>query len=526
VCNARVGLVEYLGMQNTSMVVSVVVGLVCFGWLTPTGAGAGVCSGAGSGVGDAVIGWVDDGESASEIEARGVEAMRRGDWDGARGAFEALVELKPRSYVGHYNLASVLCRVGDLDSAGESLDRAIALGFVDRRQLLRDGDLRTLRETAYFRELMAQWDATIQTRRGIDLAQMNALVRAKKMEHRTIDGLRLEVVSAHDPVSTDQAVAELELITEWAEGAVFDGLGRSIGMGGGSDSAWVMVGLPDTRGFTKWAVGVFGPGARSGISSIGGAYEHQQRRLVAQDLGATLRHEFVHVLHWRDMSRLGQNHAAWIQEGLASVVEDFDVVGGRLVPVASWRTNMVKRLQRARKLPRIADLAGMDLETFTGRRPLARYAQARTVLMWLMERGELGAFYRGYIDSYDEDPSGMLALTQVTGLEGEEMDRVYREWVADLEEVAETGSDLEATLGISIRSGDGDGVLITELSGEARRRTGLRMGSVITGINGRATRDLHELIRVLGSYGVGDVVTVQWRRGTLHGENSAELIGR
>ena len=483
--------------------------------------GCGVCSVVGAGPDDGI-----KRESASEMEARGVAAMGAGDWEGARGVFEALIELRPSSYVGHYNLGSALGRRGELEEAGESINRAIALGFLDRGQLMRDGDLVGLRETAYFRELMEQWEAIVATRRGIDLARMNLLVRAKKMEHRTLDGLRLEVVSAHDPVSTDQAVGEIELITAWAGKEVFRDLERSIGMGGGGDSAWVMVGLPDKRGFGKWAVETFGPGVRGGISSVGGAYEHQQRRLVAQDLGATLRHEFVHVLHWRDMSRLGQNHAAWIQEGLASVVEDFDVQGRRLVPVASWRTNMVKRLHRARRLPRIADLAGMDLATFTNRRPLARYAQARTVLMWLLDRGELGRFYEAYVEGYGEDPTGMGALIRVTGLGEDEIDDVYRAWVGNLEDVPETGSDLEATLGISIENGSGDGVVIRELSGEARRRTGLRLGSVITHIEGRATRDLHELIRVLGSYGAGEVVKVSWRRGTVHGENAVELLGR
>ena len=452
--------------------------------------------------------------------------MAAGDWERGERVFRELVEKRPDSFVSHYNLAAALSRQGKIEGAIESITQALLLGFTDRRQLERDPDLGGLRGHEFFDELMAKWGSIVDSRHESDLERMNRLVRSRRMEHRTIEELRLEIVSAHDPVSTDQAVAELELIAAWLGREVFVGLERSIGMGGGEDSAWVMVGLPESEGFGRWAVETFGPGVRGGISSVGGAYEHQQRRLVAQDLGATLRHESVHVLHWRDMTRMGQQHAPWVQEGLASVVEDFDVVNGQLVPTASWRTNMVKRLVKIRGILTLDELASMDLAAFTNRKPLARYAQARTVMMWLLDRGELGAFYVAYLDGYSDDPTGMAAMLETTGIEADEIDGVYQDWVRGLAEVPETGDDLEATLGISIENGTGDGVVIKAISLEARRRTGLSLGMVITGIEGRATRDLHELIRVMGSYQAGDAVTVQWRRGRIHGENEVELLAK
>ncbi|MBO6513856.1 MAG: hypothetical protein JJ974_07835, partial [Phycisphaerales bacterium] len=144
----------------------------------------------------------------------------------------------------------------------------------------------------------------------------------------------------------------------------------------------------------------------------------------------------------------------------------------------------------------------------------------------LLERDQLGEFYLTYLDSYDQDPTGLHAIKSVTGFEGESLDTAYQDWIEGLERVPETGSDLDATLGISIENGSGDGVAIRAISLEARRRTGLEYGMVITSIEGRATRDLHELIRVLGSYGAGEVVTVGWRRGSIHGENEVELLPR
>ena len=48
-----------------------------------------------------------------------------------------------------------------------------------------------------------------------------------------------------------------------------------------------------------------------------GLYEHKDRSLVSRDTGSSLRHEFVHLMHWGHMQRLGQRHPIWIQEGKA-----------------------------------------------------------------------------------------------------------------------------------------------------------------------------------------------------------------
>ncbi|NIM60902.1 MAG: hypothetical protein GTO30_04390, partial [Acidobacteria bacterium] len=51
----------------------------------------------------------------------------------------------------------------------------------------------------------------------------------------------------------------------------------------------------------------------------GGIYEHERRRLIARDIGASLRHELTHAYHYADMDRLGQRHPLWVQEGIATL---------------------------------------------------------------------------------------------------------------------------------------------------------------------------------------------------------------
>ncbi|MGV6815381.1 MAG: hypothetical protein ACWA5W_10310, partial [Phycisphaerales bacterium] len=233
-----------------------------------------------------------------------------------------------------------------------------------------------------------------------------------------------------------------------------------------------------------------------------------------------------HVLHWRDMNRLGQAHAPWIQEGLASLVEDYDMQGSHLVPVASWRTNIVKRMNDRHRMPTIEKLASTQMQSFTSTRPLAKYAQARTIMLYLLDQGKLGEFYTVYTQEYDADPTGVRALELVIGKEIDEINTDFRAWVDALETVPETGGDLAATLGIEIEAGTGDGVVVTGLTGEARRRTGLRLGSVITAIDNHPTRDMFELIRILGHYRPGQTVTLHHRRGTVHSTSQAKLLKR
>ena len=56
---------------------------------------------------------------------------------------------------------------------------------------------------------------------------------------------------------------------------------------------------------------------------VRGMYLHPARRLVSRDAGQSLQHEFVHLMHFAHMERTGQRHPIWVQEGLASLYEDY-----------------------------------------------------------------------------------------------------------------------------------------------------------------------------------------------------------
>jgi S1-C subfamily serine protease len=115
----------------------------------------------------------------------------------------------------------------------------------------------------------------------------------------------------------------------------------------------------------------------------------------------------------------------------------------------------------------------------------------------------------------------------VLGLELPEIETRDREWVRnDLPMVAETGTDLDAVLGVDIEQAEMIGPRVTKVSREARQRTGLRRLDIITAIDGRPVHDMKELIRVLSVYEPGEAVTVDYRRVRLRDTSEVRLIER
>ena len=461
---------------------------------------------------------------ASQLALAAVQAFSAGDYPQAKRVLTDQLALDPTNFVAHYNMACAHAATGDLDDAEASLTSAIQHGFDDLAQLRTDPHLDPLRSRTLLTDLQAAWPRVLEARRTANLTRDTQLV-GREPQRRTLDPLRLELLSDHDETATDQSAAELALLGRWLIETLFPGLPAEPTF---SNSPWVNVVLPDPRGFGEWSVVTFGPDARSGFSAIGGAYDHDRKRLVSKDLGATLRHEFVHVLHWRDMAARSQRHAKWIQEGLASLVEDYDLdPDGRLTPVPSWRTNMVKRLLTANQLQPLEQLAATQLDRFSASKPLAQYAHARAVFLYAHDKGVLADFYTAYTLTLADDPTGLRTLRAALGFDTTEaLEADFRAWVQALPEVPETGSDLPATLGVEIEEGTGDGPKVVALPRGARERTGLALGSVITHINLRPTRDMHELIRVLGSYAPGDTITLSHRRGRLHTTPQATLLPR
>ncbi|MEI7658567.1 MAG: PDZ domain-containing protein [Phycisphaerae bacterium] len=469
--------------------------------------------------------------AATPVKARDadpLEAFKQGDYAKAERLLLTQVEREPENFVPFYNLACCRSQARDADGAIDFLKRAIEKGFCDIHHLRRDPTLDPVRDDARFRAILAAWPEVLEARRVANRRQAEILFDDKAYAAASDDSLRLEYRSAFDARSFEQARSEVARVANFARDQVLRGVLDPASI---AEDAWVTVILPTKADFGRWVVSTYGPAATGATtSSIGGAYEHDAKRLVSMDLGATLRHEFFHVLHFRDTTRRGQAHPPWIQEGLSSLLEDVESDGESLRPVPSWRTNMAKRLERRRLLMPIASLAALPAAKFSGQRPLANYAQARAIFLRLHGMGKLGEWYAHYVTHQAEDPTGVASLEAVLGKPIAQIDVDHRAWLRDLPAVPESIPEGGASLGVEIESGAGDGPVITRVERGRRRGEGaaglLMPGDVITAIDDKPTRDIAELVRVLGAMRTGDTVSVEYRRGRRFGAADVVLTPR
>jgi len=479
---------------------------LCMAWLAP-----------------AAVAQSDGAGEFQRLEREAAAAYGAGDFAKFESIVRREINLQPSNFVPRYNLACALALQGRSDEAMAELVGAVERGFVDRRGMLADPSLGALRERADFRALVSNWARVLERHRDAVVAAARAQFPSARAEAND-DRLRLTYLSAFDEKGFVQARAEVARIADWAGASVFTDLFDADLT---ANDPWVLVILPDRRDFMAWAVANFGPAALSSTSAIGGSYSHDNKRLVTQDLGSGLRHEFLHVLHWRDNARHGITHAIWVQEGLCSLVEDYDIAkGGALTPTISWRTNITKRLEKAGLMMPIEKFCALTRPQFMAARPLAMYAQARTLFLFLYQRGKLKEWYAAYNDTFAQDPTGLEAWKRAFPGSLDDLNRDYRAWVRALPAVPEEIAPGKASLGFDVESGSGDGPVIVDVIASRRDSTNLIKGDVITAIDGRPTRDLAELVRVLSDYEPGATVEISYRRGTRHASTGLTLVPR
>lgn len=485
-------------------------------------------------------------KSREQYETEFLSAMRRGDLDRAEQSLRDWTAGDSQNFVPWYNFACVLSMRGKLGEAEAALQRTVIEGFSDLRVLMTDPDLRHLRGTDTYAAIIEGWDRIVDSRVDAQLESAKKLFRGtpgKPYLFEKDTQLRLAYISAFDPEIFGLAKAELAELTRWWHELVLPteepwrtGTGAESAMPdqpreGETDDAkprpgrqppWVMVVLPSRPDYLRWAAAKYG----SAGQSVGGAYSHDEKRLVAMDLGSTLRHEYWHVLHWRHMDQLGQRHPVWVMEGLCSLVEDIQPLpegGFRALP--SWRTNMAKRLGKGGSLMPWDVLFELDQKRFVGSKPLAYYAQARAIFMFLADRGKLQDWYGAYVEGFRKDPTGAAAFERTFSKPTAEVEKDFRAWLKDVPEVAEEIRPGMASLPFEIGPGTGDGIVVKSTPrGKSGRASGLRMRDVITAIDAEPVRDLNDFARVLGDRLVGEEVKVSYRRGSVHGEVVVKLI--
>ena len=143
--------------------------------------------------------------------------------------------------------------------------------------------------------------------------------------------------------------------------------------------------------------------------------------------GGTLVHELVHALIKPDFPDV----PTWFNEGLASLYEQSNFDGDRIVGLKNWRLPALKQAIRAGNLRPLEEL--INDPDFYGEHVGLNYAQARYLLMYLQEKGELQKFYRDFRAAAKDDPSGMETLQKLIAPEPlKDFEREWQAWVLAL----------------------------------------------------------------------------------------------
>ncbi|MBE3070814.1 MAG: PDZ domain-containing protein, partial [Planctomycetes bacterium] len=249
----------------------------------------------------------------------------------------------------------------------------------------------------------------------------------------------------------------------------------------------------------------------SGVpAGVAGYYNPTTRTLTSLSASNTLIHEFTHALEHADEERLGgQRHAAWVQEGLATLFQRSRIEKGKIEVLPDASLAALQQAAREGTLRRLADLVALDRPTLA-RDAKACYPHVRHVMLYLLRQGRLKAFYAAYKDGYASDPTGAKALEAALGKPLDRIEADWRGWLLGLEPPWTPARPPAAHLGIRMGLAD-QGVKVTALvRGSAAEQGGvLKVNDVVVSVAGQATGSPADLTEVVRGCGPGEVVEIE-----------------
>lgn len=424
------------------------------------------------------------------------ELCGRKEYEQALSVLLEILTARPGDSMALYNAACVQAQLGQLDKSVSLLHEAVLAGFVSFDTMKVDPDLEPIREHPEYEALL----------KAINTAYENAAEFMLEWSRKSLgdeaiiekeDDLRLVLATSLSPETAERMKRSVRGQMEYQIAHLF----------GTAPSAYVLLLVPTPEQADRIINSV----------RVGGFYDHDTRRLVTRDLGPSLRHEITHVLHHAQMDRLGQRHPMWIQEGLALAFEHYEAgPGGAIRVLANARNNVAINLSRAAALTDWRKFVTIEASQFNQVRARARYAEARAMFQYVSETapGGLEAWYRTYIETYDEDATGLRAFETVYGQPLDQIERGYRVWLRDTEKVPESVHEREPAVGAWVANqmaNDGVGIVAVHPGG-AGREAGLKPRDIILEIDGKPVYDAEELVMEVLRHREGEVIRLKIRR--------------
>lgn len=329
-----------------------------------------------------------------------------------------LDKLDPQIPMIVYDLACARAlQEGKHEQAMDDLERAVSLGFTDFGHIARDPDLDALRAMPRFNQMLERKETYLRGAAEASLASLQKQYGLETFRYEIDTDLRLAFAVSMDDMD-DALFQKLKSRFRVQEEALSDALFEH------KPEAFVTV-LRPTRKEFRHLRAYYRMGRKSAGFYIPGAL-----LLVARGEYLELTHEFTHRLHFADQPALGQGVVApWIVEGLAVLTEEASFEGGKFQPRHIRRIRKLPSMARKREMIPLQTLVTMQGADFE-RRSLLCYAQSGNVMQYLWETGQLKKFYDTYKQTYDEDPTGKLALEETTGKPLAEFESAWTEWRA------------------------------------------------------------------------------------------------
>ena len=439
-----------------------------------------------------------DFRRAAELSKRAVGHIAEGKWAEAEANIEQALQIVPDDPVNLYNLACVRARLGKGEAAVESLERAAAAGFADFGLIAGDPDLESVRLLPRFKKFVAEKDRWQRLAANRLLAGLKAQFGEGKGYVYDLDEEQKIVFAAHLESAALGALNQ-------SLAAQAKGLRRDLF--GGEPQAYLRLVVPSPSDYRKIMR----------LRGVGGAYHPASRTLVAERPGEVIRHEFTHALHHNDRTASGQEHAAWVVEGLGVLYESVGTdAEGAVVPDGRNRRLVVAQAAAHRRsLVPLERLMKMPADELL-RRPNLTYAQSGALMLYLYERGVLRTFYDQYKKGLKEDPAGERALVAAAGKKSlGEVEAAFSKWLMDAPPPAEpvrVGGHA-AFLGLALGPAEGGLAVTAVAQGGPAESAGVEVGDMVIEVNGKPVPDYAALRPAIGTYSPGRTITLRVLRG-------------
>ena len=432
-----------------------------------------------------------DRRRAHDLARQAITLIEHKDLDGAEARLREALAILPDKSVWHYNLACILAARQRDSAALDELEQATRFGFTDFTLLENNPGFSRLRALPRFAALMARKEeithhaarqavAELEKRFGsgylYEVDEDRKLIFATNTDRRTLDALKTWLIAQ----------------TKSQEEELFEH----------KPDEFIRVVVPSGADFHRLM-------KKRGVIGI---YEDETRTLLAQHLGQVMTHEFTHALHAADQRAVGQEHPVWLREGLAAMYEagEFDEAG-RLIPHDNFRLGFVQSAGRRKALIPFDKMLALKLKDFEASPNLA-YGQTSSLMLYLYEQKLLRKFYDAYKRSFASDPSGRMALEEVTGQKLNELQTTWTQWMLAREAPRLAGVRGGAFLGVHFGDAN-DGLKITFVVPDTPAwRAGLKAGDVIVGLDGHEVRDYPSFAPILTARAPGDDAKLKVRR--------------